>query len=314
MIEFKDKVAVITGAASGLGKEFAKTAASLGMKLVLADIQQDALEACIKELARDGVEVVGRKTDVSKIDEVSALAELACKEFSKVHLVFNNAGVTASGFVWEHTQNDWAWVLNVNLFGVVNGVSAFTPLMLAEASRDPAYRGHIVNTASMAGLLTAPSQGIYNVSKHGVVALSEALYHDLEIVTDQVRCSVLCPSYVQTNIADSQRNRPCDLLNQTELTLSQKVARESVASSVNGGDVTAAEVSAITFDAVREDRFYIFPSKGSLSRVKQRTDDILAARNPAGWFQNVPGIGARRERLMEAFGRAERSVAKETLK
>lgn len=314
MNEFKDKVAVITGAASGLGKEFAKTGASLGMKLVLADIQHDALDACIKELIGAGADVVGRKTDVSKADDVNALADLACKEFSKVHLVFNNAGVTASGFVWEHAQNDWAWVLNVNLFGVINGVSAFTPLMLAEASRDATYQGHIVNTASMAGLLTAPSQGIYNVSKHGVVALSEALYHDLEIVTDQIHCSVLCPSYVQTNIAESQRNRPSDLLNQTGMTLSQKVARESVTNSVNAGDVTAAQVSAITFEAIRDERLYIFPSHGSLSRVKQRTDDILAARNPAGWFQNVPGIGARRQRLLETFGRAPRVDARETSK
>jgi short-subunit dehydrogenase len=174
--------------------------------------------------------------------------------------------------------------------------------MIQESSRDPHFQGHIVNTASMAGLLTAPSQGIYNVSKHAVVALSEALFHDLEIVTNKIHCSVLCPSYVKTNIADSSRNRPGELMNQTGLTLSQQVARDSVASSVDAGDVTAAEVSEVTFQAIRNEDFYIFPSKGSLARVKRRMEDILAEKNPADWFQNAPAIQARRQRLMEAFG------------
>ena len=304
MKEFKNRVAVITGAASGLGKEFAKTGAAHGMKLVLADVQQDELQQCLDEFRSQGVDAVGLKTDVSNSAEVQALADLAYHEFGAVHLLFNNAGVTSSGFVWEHTQQDWEWGLNVNLYGVINGVSTFTPLMIAQANRDPDYQGHIINTASMAGLLTAPSQGIYNVSKHAVVALSEALYHDLEIVTEQLHCSVLCPSYVKTNIANSSRNRPDELMNQTGLTLSQQVARSSVADAVDSGDVTAADVSEITYQAVQREAFYIFPSKGSLSRVKRRMEDILAQKNPTDWFQNAPAIQARRQRLIEAFAQS----------
>ncbi len=301
MKDFERKVAVITGAASGLGKEFAKTGAALGMKLVLADVQQDALDACLEEIRTMGADVVGLKTDVSNEQQVQALADLASTTYGSIHLLFNNAGVTSSGFVWEHTQQDWTWVMNVNLYGVVNGVRIFTPLMIDAANRDPAYQGHIINTASMAGLLTAPSQGIYNVSKHAVVALSEALYHDLEIVTDKIHCSVLCPSYVKTNIADCSRNRPGELMNSSGLTLSQQVARESVANSVDSGDMTASQVSEITFQAIRDDKFYIFPSQGSLARVKRRMEDILAQKNPADWFLNAPAIQARRQRLIEAF-------------
>ena len=303
MKDLANKVAVITGAASGLGKEFARTGASLGMKLVLADVQQDALDASVAEMAQLGADVVGLKTDVSSRQQMQALADLACNTFGTVHLLFNNAGVTSSGFVWEHTQEDWTWVMNVNLYGVINGVSIFTPLMIREAAKNPEYQGHIVNTASMAGLLTAPSQGIYNVSKHAVVALSEALYHDLEIVTDKIHCSVLCPSYVKTNIADCSRNRPGELANHSDLTLSQQVARQSVANSVDAGDMTAAQVSDITFKAIEDNTFYVFPSQGSLARVKRRMEDILAQKNPADWFQNAPAIQARRQMLIEAFAR-----------
>lgn len=301
MKEFKDNVAVITGAGSGLGKEFAKTGFQLGMKLVLADVQQDALNTCLAELKAQGADAVALRADVSSRDDMQALADLAMREYGKVNIVFNNAGVTSSGFVWEHTAQDWAWVLNVNLYGVINGVSVFTPLMIEAANADPQYQGHIVNTASMAGLLTAPSQGIYNVSKHAVVALSEALFHDLEIVTQQIHCSVLCPSYVKTNIADCNRNRPESLVNQSELTLSQQVARDAVASSVNAGDMTAEQVSELTYQAIRNGDFYIFPSTASLSRVKRRMDDILAQKNPTDWFVNAPAIQARRQRLIDAF-------------
>lgn len=305
MKAYRDKVAVITGAASGLGKAFAVTAAARGMKLVLADVQQDALNLCLQEFKTQGADAVGLRTDVSSRDDMQALADLAYTKYGSVNLLFNNAGVTSSGFIWEHTEQDWAWVMSVNLYGVVNGVSAFTPLMINESQQDPFYQGHIVNTASMAGLLTAPSQGIYNVSKHAVVALSEALYHDLEIVTSQIHCSVLCPSYVKTNIANCNRNRPAELQNQSGLTLSQQVAKESVESSVSSGDVTAEQVSEITFQAIDNDEFYIFPSKGSLARVKRRMEDILDQRNPTDWFQNAPAIQARRERLISVFGQGK---------
>lgn len=301
MKQFSGGVAVITGGASGIGREFAKTAARLEMKLVLADIQQDALDAVVAEFKGQGVEVVGLRTDVSKSQDVQALADLAISTFGKVNLLFNNAGVTSGGLVWEQTEQDWDWVLGVNLHGVIHGVRIFTPLMLAEAKRDAEYRGHIVNTASMAGLLTAPSQGIYNVSKHAAVALSEALYHDLELVTDQVHCSVLCPSYVQTNIGQSDRNRPQSLVNQSPLTLSQSVTKQSVLNSLAAGDVTAEQVSQVTFDGIREEKLYIYPSPQALTRVQMRMEDIVAQRNPSDWFADIPSLRARRERLIEAL-------------
>lgn len=301
MKQFAGGVAVITGAASGIGREFANSAASHAMKLVLADIQQDALDAAVAEFKALGVDVIGVRTDVSSAKDVQALADAAVQAFGQVNLLFNNAGVTSGGLVWEHTEQDWNWVLGVNLHGVINGVRIFTPMMLAQAKKDENYRGHIVNTASMAGLLTAPSQGIYNVSKHAVVALSEALYHDLELVTDQVHCSVLCPSYVQTNIGQSDRNRPQALVNGTPLTTSQSVTRQSVLNSLAAGDVTAQQVSQVTFDGIRERKLYIYPSPQGLLRVKMRMEDIVAQRNPTDWFSDIPSLRSRRERLIEAL-------------
>jgi len=301
MKQFTGGVAVITGGASGIGREFANTAASHGMKLVLADIQQDALDGAVAAFRAQDVDAIGVHTDVSRASDVQALADAAMQTFGQVNLLFNNAGVTSGGLVWEHTEQDWNWVLGVNLHGVVHGVRIFTPLMLAQAKKDENYRGHIVNTASMAGLITAPSQGIYNVSKHAVVALSEALHHDLELVTGQVHCSVLCPSYVQTNIGESDRNRPQSLVNATPLTTSQSVTRQSVLISLAAGDVTAQQVSQVTFDGIRERKLYIYPSPQSLSRVKMRMEDIIAQRNPGDWFSDIPSLRARRERLIEAL-------------
>ncbi|HCE07548.1 MAG TPA: hypothetical protein DEQ40_02895, partial [Oxalobacteraceae bacterium] len=166
MKNFKDKVAVITGAGSGFGREFALIGARLGMKLVLADVQQDALDKVKVELEAQGAQVLAMRCDVRHAEEVQALADATMAKFGAVHLVFNNAGVGAGGLVWENTQADWEWVLGVNLWGVIHGVRIFTPLMLECAKKDAAYEGHIVNTASMAGLLNAPNMGIYNVSKH----------------------------------------------------------------------------------------------------------------------------------------------------
>ena len=212
MKQFAGGVAVITGGASGFGKEFAKIGAGLGMKLVLADIQQDALDAAVAEFKAQGVDVVGLRVDVSKVEDVQALADLAIKTFGKVNLLFNNAGVGSGGLIWENTERDWDWVLGVNLHGVIHGVRIFTPLMLEAAKKDPSYEGHIVNTASMAGLLNAPAMGIYNVSKHAVVALSESLYQDLSLVTEQVHCSVLCPYLcrpaLRSRIATARKTSP----------------------------------------------------------------------------------------------------------
>lgn len=300
MKEFDQRVAVVTGAASGLGLAFARSAARRGMKLVLADVQQESLDAAVDQLKAQGAQAIGVKADVSRAADVEALASAALAAFGAVHVLFNNAGVTSGGLVWENSQQDWDWVLGVNLHGVIHGVRTFTPLMLAQAASDAGYQGHIVNTASMAGLLVGPAMGIYSVSKHAVVALSEALYQDLSLVTSQVHCSVLCPSYVPTNIGNSDRNRPQALANDAPLTKSQAVARAISQNSINAGSLTAEQVSELTFDAIGEERFPIFPHPQALDLVRQRMEAFVAQRNPAHSVEGSPDKAARRQQLLEA--------------
>lgn len=292
MKDFSNKVAVITGGASGFGKEFARVAADLGMKLVLADVQEDALDATVAEFKSRNVPVIGLRTDVSRAEQVQALADAAIEAFGQVNLLFNNAGVGAGGLIWENSEKDWEWVLGVNLYGVVHGVRIFTPLMLAAAAKDPAYQGHIVNTASMAGLLNPPAMGVYNVSKHAVVALSETLYQDLGLVTEQVHCSVLCPYFVPTGISQSQRNRPADMANQAPPTRSQLVSQALSDKAVGSGKVTAAEVAQVTFDAIRDESFYIYSHPQALAPVRQRFEDIVGQRNPGDPFADKPEVRA----------------------
>ncbi|SPA49693.1 SDR family oxidoreductase [Cupriavidus taiwanensis] len=292
MKDFSNRVAVITGGASGFGKEFARIAADLGMKLVLADVQEDALDATVAEFQARNVPVIGLRTDVSRAEQVQALADAAIEAFGQVNLLFNNAGVGAGGLIWENSERDWEWVMGVNLYGVVHGVRTFTPLMLAAAEKDPAFEGHIVNTASMAGLLNPPAMGVYNVSKHAVVALTETLYQDLGLVTEQVRCSVLCPYFVPTGISQSQRNRPADLANQAPPTRSQLVSQALSDKAVGSGKVTAAEVAQITFDAIRDESFYIYSHPQALAPVRQRFEDIVGQRNPGDPFADKPEVRA----------------------
>ncbi len=298
MKNFKDKVAVITGGASGFGLEFAKNAAGLGMKLVLADVQQDALDRVKAEFEAQGVPVLARICDVGKADQVQALADATMEKFGAVHLLFNNAGVGSGGLLWENTQADWEWVLGVNLWGVIHGVRIFTPLMLACAKNDPGYEGHIVNTASMAGLLNAPTMGIYNVSKHAVVSLSETLYQDLKLVEAPINASVLCPYFVPTGIAQSHRNRPSDMRNTAAPTASQKAAQIMSDKAVNSGKVTAAEVAQRTFDAIRDEKFYIYSHPEALGNVQQRMEDIVHQRNPGDPYEAAPQV---REKLKSAL-------------
>lgn len=292
MKDFSNKVAVITGGASGFGKEFARIAADLGMKLVLADVQEDALDATVAEFQARNVPVIGLRTDVSQAGQVQALADAAIEAFGQVNLLFNNAGVGAGGLIWENSERDWEWVMGVNLYGVVHGVRIFTPLMLAAAEQDPAFEGHIVNTASMAGLLNPPAMGVYNVSKHAVVALTETLYQDLGLVTQQVHCSVLCPYFVPTGISQSQRNRPADLANQAPPTRSQLVSQALSDKAVGSGKVGAAEVAQITFDAIRDESFYIYSHPQALAPVRQRFEDIVGQRNPGDPFADKPEVRA----------------------
>lgn len=291
---FNSKVAVITGAASGIGLELARLAGELGMHLVLADVQQDALDAVVAELQGRGSRVVARRVDVSCGEQVQALADTALEAFGAVHLLFNNAGVGAGGLVWENSEKDWEWVLGVNLRGVIHGVRIFTPLMLAAARKDPDYRACIVNTASMSGLINAPAMGVYNVSKSAVVALSETLYQDLALVTEQVGCAVLCPYFVPTGFSDSARNRP-DALSAVPMTRSQQIAQANSAKAVASAKISARQIAELTFAAVREERFYIYSHPNALMPVEQRFQAILEQRNPGDPFAGRPEV---RDRLV----------------
>ncbi len=298
MQDFNGKVAVITGAGSGFGREFARLGAELGMSLVLADVQTDALQAISSELETGGTRVLARVLDVADASQMDSLADAAHAEFGEVHLLFNNAGVGTAGLIWENSLADWRWTLGVNLWGVIHGMRAFVPRMLAAANGSPAYRGHVVNTASMAGLLNPPASGVYNVSKHAVVSLSESLYHDLSLVTDQVHCSVLCPFYVPTGISQSHRNRPSEFANTEPLTRSQRVAQAMTDKAVNSGKLSAVDVARMTFSAIREGAFYIASHPKALEGVRQRAEDIVSLRNPTNPLAARSGL---RESLIDAL-------------
>jgi NAD(P)-dependent dehydrogenase (short-subunit alcohol dehydrogenase family) len=299
MKSFQGRTAVITGAASGFGLEVSRLAAAQGMNVVMADVQRDALTEAAAEIAGLGAQVLSHQLDVSKVAEVEALGAATLARFGVPHFVFNNAGVGSGGLIWETSLDDWRWVLGVNLMGVVHGVRAFVPMMLAAAKQDPSYEGHVVNTASMAGLLNAPNMGVYNVSKHAVVALSETLYHDLHLVTDQVSASVLCPYFVPTGISKSERNRP-EATTDRPLTKSQIIAREMSDKAVSSGKVTAAMIAQFVFDALAEDRFYIYSHPHALGNVRTRMEDIVAGNNPSDPFIQRPEIGEQLRKALRA--------------
>ncbi len=304
MKNFQDKVAVITGGASGLGREFALTAHKLGMKLVLADVQQDMLDQTRAELEGQGATVLAMLCDVRKGEQVQALADATMARFGAVHLLFNNAGVGSGGLIWENSEADWEWVLGVNVWGVVHGVRIFTKLMLECAKSDAAFEGHIVNTASMAGLLNAPTMGVYNVSKHAVVSLSETLYHDLQLVEAPIGASVLCPYFVPTGISQSHRNRPADVAMTEGATASQKAAQAMTVKAVQSGKVTAADVAQITFDAIRDNQFYIYSHPGALAGVGARMDEIVHQKNPGDPYKATPHVRDMLRAKMQAEQKA----------
>lgn len=287
------RTAVITGAASGFGLEFAREAARRGLNVVMADVQADALEAAAQEVRGLGVSVLSRCGNVADAAEVQALADETASRFGVPHLVFNNAGVAHGGLIWEHSERDWSWVLGVNLMGVVHGLRIFIPMMLEAARRDPGYEGHMVNTASMAGLVNAPNMGVYNVSKHAVVSLSETLYQDLALVDQRVGCSVLCPYFVPTGIHRSHRNRPADLRHETPPTPSQLIAQAMSDKAVTSGKVSAADVARVTFEAIEAGQFYIYSHPQALAPVQTRMEDVLQGRNPSDPFASRPEVGQR---------------------
>ena len=289
---FKGKTAVLTGAGSGFGLECARIAAHNGMNVVLVDVQKDALDAVKTELEAKGTQVMARLVDVSNSAQMQALANDVQQQFGAPHFVFNNAGVGSGGLLWENSEADWQWVLGVNVWGVIHGVRLFTPMMLAAAKKDSSYRGHIVNTASMAGLLTPPNMGVYNVSKHAVVSLTETLYQDLKLVTDQISASVLCPYFVPTGISQSHRNRPSNLKAEKP-TQSQLIGQAMSDKAVSSGKVTAAEVAQLVFDAMTHDQFYIYSHPQALGNVQSRMEAIVQQHNPPDPFEARPDVGEK---------------------
>lgn len=278
MQEFQDKVAVVTGAASGIGFALAERFAHEGMKVVLADVEVDALARAEAELRGRGATVLAVRTDVRQASEVEALAEQTLAAFGRVHVVCNNAGVVVFKSSWEHTLADWEWVLGVNLWGVIHGVRTFVPIMLRQGTE-----GHIVNTASMGGLVTGPFFGSYIVSKHGVVALSENLSRELARIGAPVKVSVLCPNVVRTNIMDSARNRPLALTNPEEASPASAEAQgvdAEIRKYLEEEGFAPAQIADHVVAAIRADTFYILTHPETKEAVRVRMERILEGRNP----------------------------------
>jgi NAD(P)-dependent dehydrogenase (short-subunit alcohol dehydrogenase family) len=296
--EWQGGTAVITGAASGFGLEASRIAARRGMKVVMADVQADALAAAQRDVEGLGAEVLPFRLDVSQAAEVEALGADVLARFGAPCFVFNNAGVASGGLIWESSARDWEWVIGVNLMGVAHGIRVFVPSMLAEAARNPRFRGHVVNTASMAGLLSAPNMGVYNASKHAVVTMSETLYQDLSLVTERVHAHVLCPFFVPTAIHASERNRPRALAAGGQPTKSQLVAQAMSDKAVGSGKVSAAQVAQFVFDAMDANRFYVFSHPKALGTVQTRLEDIMLPRNPSDPFKDRPEL---RRQLQQAL-------------
>ena len=290
MKDFAGKVAVVTGAGSGFGREFARVGARLGMKLALADIRPGALAATADELRAQGAQLIAEPVDVRRGADVERLAQRTLDAFGAVQLLFNNAGVAAGGLVWEHSVKDWEWVLGVNLWGAIHGVRTFVPIMLAQGDDC-----HVVNTASVAGLLSPQMMGVYNVSKHGVVTLTETLYQDLRVTGARIGVSLLCPAFVPTGIAQSHRNRPAALRDAAAPTASMIASQKANEKAVSSGRIGAAEVAQQTFDAIRENRFYVITHPKILASVELRLQDVVAQRNPSDPFSFKPDVAHRPE-------------------
>lgn len=291
--DFQGKTAVLTGAGSGFGLECARIGAARGMNLVLVDVQQDALDRAEAEMKAAGVQVMSRRVDVSSAEQMEALAAEVKKRFGAPHFVFNNAGVGSGGLVWENSVADWQWVLGVDLWGVIHGVRLFVPMMLEAAEKDPEWRGHVTNTASMAGLVAPPNMGIYNTAKAAVVNMTETMYHDLMLVTDQIGTSLLCPYFVPTNITDSERNRPGG--DDQPLTKSQLINQEMGKKAVTSGKVSAVDVAKKVFDAIRANQFYVFSheSPKALGNITHRMQNMVELRNPVDPFLATPDVRAK---------------------
>jgi NAD(P)-dependent dehydrogenase (short-subunit alcohol dehydrogenase family) len=275
MKDFRDRVAVVTGAASGIGRALAERFGDEGMKVVLADVEEDALRQAEAEFREKGVDVLGVRTDVSKPEDLEKLAQQTLDTFGAVHVVCNNAGVAGAwGPTWANTLDDWNWIIGVNLWGVIHGVRVFLPIMLEQGDE-----GHIVNTASLAGLM--PGRGIYGVTKQAVVALSESLYNELKVADAKIGVSVLCPGWVDTNIIDADRNRPAELAR--TIVAAPDPQREQMENTVRNLLKTGLQPAAVAdqvFEAIRDDKLYVITHPEMDFIIRERFDNILSRTNP----------------------------------
>jgi NAD(P)-dependent dehydrogenase (short-subunit alcohol dehydrogenase family) len=271
MRELKSKVAAVTGAASGLGRAMALAFADEGMHVALGDVADSS--DTFAQVEKRGVSAVSMKLDVSSAREVEAFAQLVDRELGGAHVVCNNAGVSPLASAWEMSLGDWQWIMGVNLWGVIHGVRAFVPRLLAR------NEGHVVNTASVAGLINPPGTAAYNVTKHAVVALSETLHHDLRERQSAVGVSVLCPAYVPTGIADSERSRPAGV--EPTAKTKETLAREAMLKkAVASGRLSAEDVARAVVQAVKEERFYVLTHPRIKGAIRARMEDILEERAP----------------------------------
>lgn len=279
MESFEGKVAVVTGAASGIGRGMVGVFARAGMKVVLADIEKEPLAIAEQELSTAGADVLAVRTDVSRREDMDALRDRVLDRFGAVHILCNNAGVAGGGggAIWESTAKDWSWVLGVNLMGVVHGMQAFLPTMVAQDEE-----GHVVNTSSVLGL-SSGAGSIYGVSKHAVTRLTEGLYYDLRGIDSKIGASVLCPGMIATRIIEAERNRPAELRDELDAALREEIAdrrAETQAAFLENG-MPPDEVGDIVFEAIKEDRFYILTHPAIKERVESRMRDILEDRSPS---------------------------------
>jgi NAD(P)-dependent dehydrogenase (short-subunit alcohol dehydrogenase family) len=276
MESFSGKTGVVTGAASGIGFALAERFAREGMRVVLADIEEAALDSAVGRITATGAEAIGVVTDVSKAADVAALAERARSEFGGVHVACNNAGVFAGGLLWEESLADYQWLMDVNIWGVIHGIRTFIPIMLEQDTEC-----HLVNTASMAALCAMPFAGIYHMTKHAVLALSESLHHELEVTSEKVKVSVLCPELIKTGIGTCERNRPAEYSKPGDIVESD--ARQLVLDSINESIQTGVDPSVMAdrvIAAIRSGTFYILSEDGWRETAHQRMEDIRAGQNP----------------------------------
>jgi len=271
MTELKGKVAVVTGAASGLGRAMALAFADEGMNVALGDVA-DVSDTFARVEAK-GVSAIALRVDVSRQEDVERFAQLVDRDLGGADVVCNNAGVSPLAAAWEGSLGDWQWIVGVNLWGVIHGVRSFVPRLMARGG------GHVVNTASVAGLISPPGSAAYNVTKHAVVAYSETLYHDLRERGSAVGVSVLCPAYVRTGIADSERNRPAGV--EPSVKTKETLAREQMLKkAVSSGRLSADDVARAVVQAVKEDRFYVLTHPRIKGAIRARMEDILEERAP----------------------------------